>query len=106
MFILFIVETVKTEQDKWALQVYDSLWDTQEDIITEIEGVEVLHSCLTPSLQTFPVIAREEYRLIWQHTAKTLAAPRQNGHGGLVVYGQPGIGVILLMIYQYSPLIP
>lgn len=59
------------------------------------EGIDALHPCLTPVPQNHPVIVRKEYELIWQYTLT--ARSRKDSCRGLVVYGQPGIGVILVV---------
>lgn len=88
-------ENIKDLEDRWAFTVYNTLRNPHESIVVKEKEIDVLHSCLTLKFQDYPVIARKEYELIWQHALTAHA--KKDGCGGLVVYGQPGIGTILVV---------
>lgn len=88
-------EHIEGTHDSWAFTVYNTLWTSQESILVNEKEIEVLHSCLTPIFQGYPVIVRKEYESIWQYTLTARA--RKDDCRGLVVYGQPGIGAILVV---------
>lgn len=100
MLIVLAAENINGPDDRWAFTVYNTLRNAHESIVVKQEDIDVLHSCLTPVFQNYPVIVRKEYGLIWEHIVAARA--REDHCRGLVVYGQPGIGMILVVPQRCS----
>ena len=70
---------------QWAIEAYTLCWDKP--------GTAVMD---TPILAhqfdlDVPIFVRDEYHKIWKYIVSQNSRQNQH-HGGLVVWGQPGIG--------------
>ena len=71
---------------QWAIDAYARFWNKSETAM--IEGTRVLAHRLG---RTKPIFVRNEYVKIWEYIESEKSREDEQ-KGGLVVWGQPGIG--------------
>ncbi|KAJ7221687.1 hypothetical protein GGX14DRAFT_430674 [Mycena pura] len=93
-----------TSRSQWAQEIYDQVWIKGNDCTTVTNGVKHLTSIVSASGDDDLIIIREEYLKIWSYieeaSGKLNTKNRKSGiPRGLVVWGHPGIGKSLFLLY-------